>query len=477
MKYLMIFVSAATVIVSPIALLNADDSVSYFRHDHGVAGDKHRLPDDFSNKRNLVWRHELAPGNSTPCVVGDRVFLTTYVAESKELATVALDRATGEPVWKRVAATKEIESFHSVSSPATCTVACDGQRVFSFFGSYGMRCYDLDGKLLWEKPMGPFQDEFGANSSPILADGKVILNQDHDINNFIMAIDPATGDTLWKIGRPASTRSYATPIAWKDGENTFVVVAGSLRLSAYDVSDGKLTWWVDGLSRIVDSTPVLADGRIYLATWTPGGDQAKRISMEPYNGALKSYDKNGDGLIAKTELPKGDVLARFFRIDLDQDLKLNETEWNAHAQVFEKALNAAMRIRPGGKGNVTNSHVDWIYRRGLPIVPSAVVYRGVMYMVKNEGVLTTLDAKTGERLQQLRLAGRGNYYASLVAGDGKVFSVSERGVISVLKAGRESRVVSSHDFGERILATPTIVGGRFYLRTDAALYCFGRPLD
>lgn len=477
MNDLLTFLTMAISVTCSITDLTAGDAVTYFRHDHGVAGDEHKLPDDLAKEGNLVWRSALAPGNSTPCVVGNRVVLTTYVAESKTLTTVSIDRATGKPIWKRIAETKQIERYHTVGSPATCTIASDGRRLFSFFGSYGMLCYDLDGKLLWKRRMGPFQDEFGASSSPIFVDGKIIINQDHDIDNFVMAVDPATGDTLWKTKRPRSTRSYATPIVWRNDDDVFVVVAGSLQLSAYNVKDGKLTWWVDGLSRIVDSTPVLANNRIYLATWTPGGDQTERIAMEPYADALESYDKNNDGFIAKAELPQGAVLARFFRIDLNQDQKLNETEWMAHARIFEKAQNAAMRIRPGGKGNVTGSQVDWIHRRGLPTVPSSVVYRGIMYMVKDSGILTTLDAKTGERIKQMRLPGRGSYYASLVAGDGKIFIVSERGVISVLKAGRESEVLSSHDFGERILATPAIVDGHIYLRTDAALYCFGRPRD
>jgi outer membrane protein assembly factor BamB len=320
--------------------------------------------------------------------------------------------------------------------------------------------------------MGPFQDEFGASSSPVLVDGKVILNQDHDTNSFIIALNTETGKTVWKISRPGRTRSYSTPIIWDAGSHKQVIVAGSLELAAYNVHDGRKVWWVDGLSRIVDTTPVMVDGTVYLATWTPGGDPAKRISMEPFADAVKKYDKDSDGKIAKGELPEGAVLTRFFRIDLDQDGKLGPIEWTKHARVFQQAQNVAIAVRAGGEGNVTKSHVKWIQRRGLPTVPSPLVYHGIVYMVKKEGIVTTLDTKTGTQLKQGRIPGRGNYYASIVAGDGKVYLASERGVVSVLDAGRQWEVRGSHDFGERIMATPTIADGRVYLRTDKALYCF-----
>ena len=136
-----------------------------------------------------------------------------------------------------------------------------------------------------------------------------------------------------------------------------MIVAGSLQLTAYDLATGAKVWWVNGLSRIVDSTPVLADGNVYIATWTPGGDQTERISMAPFPQALKQYDKNGDRKIGKGELPAGAVLTRFFRIDLDQDGKLDADEWAKHARVFSLAQNVAMAVKPGGVGDVTGTHV------------------------------------------------------------------------------------------------------------------------
>ena len=450
--------------------LRADET--YFRGDQGRATDESGpLPEKF-DETEIVWQVDLPPGNSSPCVCGDKIFLTTFVKADNQLATVAIDRASGKLLWRQIAPAEKIEAFHPVGSPATCTPACDGERVFVFFGSYGLLCYDLEGKLLWSKKMGPFQDEFGASSSPVLIDDKIILNEDHDIDSFITAIDKQTGETAWRTSREGFTRSYSTPIVWESAAGKQIVVAGSLQLAAYDPNDGKKLWWVNGLSRILDTTPAQANGQLFVATWTPGGDEGSRISMGPFADALKTYDKNADGLVGKNELAEGAVLERFFRIDLNQDQKLSEEEWNKHARVFELAQNVAMAVKPGGTGDVTETNVKWKYGRSLPTVASPLVYRGAMYMVKDGGIITSLDAETGEMLAQGRAEGAGNYYASPVAGDGKVYFASERGVITILRAGREWETLGSRELGQRIMATPVIQDGKIYLRTDDALYCF-----
>jgi outer membrane protein assembly factor BamB len=451
------------------------DEPQYFRRDGGIFGGKQPLPDDLSADAAEHWRTDLPPGHSTPCVHGDSIFLTTWDESKNELATIALDRVSGKLRWKKVVPAREIEKVHLVGSPASSSPACNGKQVFSFFGSYGVLCYDLDGELLWERKMGPFQDEFGASSSPILAEGMLILNEDHDIHSFLIAIDQETGQTVWKTPRPDVTRSYSTPVIWDDGDSKQVVVAGALQLAGYDLVTGRKRWWVNSLSRIVDPTPNVYDGLIYIATWTPGGDQTERIAMEPFSEALANMDKNQDGQIGKSELPEGSpVVPRFFRVDLDQDEKLNKLEWDRHASVFARAQNVALAVQPGGEGDVTKKNVKWVFHRSLPTVPSSVVYEGVLYMVKNGGIITSLDASDGKLLKQGRARGPGNYYASLVAGDGKVYLVSERGVVTVLRAGRQWDILSSHDFGERVMATPVAAGGQLFIRTDEALYCFSK---
>ncbi|MBL8815095.1 MAG: PQQ-binding-like beta-propeller repeat protein [Planctomyces sp.] len=448
-------------------------TVSYFRRDQGLAPAGTVLPTDFSEGAGRLWRSPVDPGISSPCVAGGLVVVTTWKDGDKELATVALDRTSGQQVWKRVSPLREVEPFHSVGSPASSTPASNGEQLFVFFGSYGLLCYDLNGKLLWEQPMGPFQDEFGASSSPVLSGNNVVLNEDHDVQSFICAFDQATGELRWKTDREAATRSYSTPFLIGPQGEEQIVIAGSLQMTAYSPNDGTRLWWYDGLSRIVDSTPVVVDGKIIAATWTPGGDSEDRIVMEPFADALKTFDTDDDQEIGESELPEGnEILQRFFRIDLNQNHKLDEAEWIKHSKVFERAKNVAVSLAPGTEGPVAQENVQWTYTRGLPTVPSSVVYDGILYMVKDSGIITSVDIQTGEMLKQGRAIGRGNYYASLVAGDGKVYMISESGVMTILKAGRDWEIVGSHDFGERVLATPVFADGMMIIRTDAAVYAF-----
>src|SRR6185295_9673795 len=136
--------------------------------------------------------------------------------------------------------------FHNEGSPAAATVACDGKRVFSFFGSFGLLCYDVDGKPLWTKKLGPFRDEFGSASSPILLDDKVILCEDHDLDSYLIAVRQDTGDTVWQTSRDGFTRSYSTPVVCQVGGKKQVIVSGALQLVAYDPDNGRQLWALDG---------------------------------------------------------------------------------------------------------------------------------------------------------------------------------------------------------------------------------------
>lgn len=475
------FLAMVVILAANITLAQdaTQPSVSYFRSDNGLAvEDRFALPVDLGDKAVQLWQAELLPGHSSPCVLGDSIFLTTYDAQQQKLATIALDRDTGKVRWTATAPVQTIEQVHPTGSPASPTPASNGHQVFVSFGSCGLLAYDWDGQLLWHRPLGPYQDEFGAASSPILVDDKVILNEDHDVDSFIIAVDQKTGQPIWKTKRPEATRSYSTPIVLQREDAKQIVIAGSRQLIAYDVNSGKQLWWYDGLSRLVDSTPVIQDGLIYLATWSPGGDADSRIAIESFSEACTSFDSDGNGLLTRGELPAGGaVLERFYRIDLNQDGSLDQDEWARHAMVFEQSQNVAVALEPGSSGKLSDQYVRWTYTRGLPTVPSSVVYADTMTMVKDSGIVTVLDIGSGQMLQQLRAAGRGNYYASLVAGDGKVYMASESGVVTILKAGPEAELLGSHDFGQRIMATPVIKQGVIYLRTESALYALAEPVS
>jgi len=407
----------------------------YFRFDGGVAPDPGSPPDDLGTNGTLAWRVPVDHGHSTPLLHAGRLFLTTWKADSRELATVAFDADTGKRLWRTPLSPEKVEQTHQIGSPATATVACDGKRLFAFFGSAGLFCYDLDGRKLWQKPMGPFRDEYGAGSSPIVFDGKVIINQDHDIDSFLIAVDCATGKAVWKVERPDAVRSYSTPVIRMNPQgHPELLVAGALQLTAYDPANGDRLWWLNGLARIVIPTPVSAGPLIYVASWSPGGDSARRVTFDSWPDALAKWDSNHDGKLSKTEIDNREVLERFYRMDLDQDGLLDKQEWERHAAIFSRANNSVLAIKPAGRGELPDSAVIWKRDRGIPYVPSPVLDHSILWMVKDGGIVTKLDATDGHLLQEERVPGGGNYFASPVAGDGKIYFASESGTVSTGRA-------------------------------------------
>jgi outer membrane protein assembly factor BamB len=446
--------------------------IQYFRADAGLARSPGPLPENLGAPEVLSWRVQLDGGHSTPILADGKIFVTTYRADSKELATVALDQTDGNVLWRKPIVPQQVEETHPIGSPATATLACDGKRLYAFFGSAGMFCYDLKGRKIWEQRLGPFRDEYGAGSSPIVFDGKVILNQDHDIDSFLIAYDCGTGRVVWKTARPDAVRSYSTPCIWTNNGKPELLVAGALQLAAYDPANGERLWWINGLARIVIPTPVTSGGTIYMASWAPGGDPGKRVSLPAWDNALMKWDGNHDGKLAKTEIDDREVLDRFFRMDVNQDGVLSQQEWERHAAVFRQAQNAVLAINPNGRGEQPESAVVWKHGRGVPYVATPLLDHGILWMVKDGGIVTRLDAATGKLLQEERVPAVGNYFASPVAGDGKIYFASESGTVSVVSAEKDWRVISSRDFHEKIYATPALVGNRIYLRTEEALYCF-----
>lgn len=292
------------------------------------------------------------------------------------------------------------------------------------------------------------------------------------MDGFLIALDTRTGKVVWKTARPDAVRSYATPMVWTGEGRRQLVVAGSLQLAGYDPANGEKLWWVNGLARIVIPAPVPAGDTIFIAAWTPGGDASARITLAPWKTALEQWDRNGDGKLSQAEITDRNVLERYQRMDLDEDHLLNQAEWERHAEIFRRAENAALAIKPSGRGDLTDKAVVWKYRRGTPYVPSPLVSQGVLWMVKDGGIVTRLDTASGRMLSEERLPGLGNYYASPVAGDGKVYFASEPGMVSVVADEPQWRVISSRKFDGKIYATPVLGGNQVIIRTADFLHCY-----
>jgi len=454
--------------------LSAAGDWSQFRGPNasGIAVGTDPLPTEIGPTTAVLWKTALAPGHSSPVVQGERVFLTTV--DGRRLATVALDREHGQILWQAPAEHQGLEEIHAIGSHAQPSPAADAHRVVTLFGSCGLQCYDHAGNVLWKLPLGPFKNNYGCGSSPLLYDGRVILNQDHDTDSFLLVLNAENGEPLWKVERHEFPRGYATPVIWDHGGSRQIVVVGTLRTVAYDWDTGREVWSVGGLARIANMTPVVgSDGFLYVAAWAPGGDEGDRIHAVPFAEVTARQDANADGVLAESEMPNGPLVSRFDQIDRDKSGQITAAEYESMRQVFDLAENQFVAIRPGGQGDITDTHVVWSQRRNLPYCPSPLFHEGHLFLVKNGGIVTSLAADSGQIVKQGRVAGTGNYYASPVVGDGKIYLVSQRGEITVISAAGDWQQLSSSHLEEEVYATPALVDGRIYLRTVGHLYCFG----
>lgn len=439
----------------------------------GKAADEQPLPDRIGPDTNVVWKVPVPAGHSSPAVHGDTIFVTAE--RDGKLLTIALDKRDGRILWEQAAPHELLEEVHSTGNRAQPSPATDGERVVSLFGSCGLFCYDVAGKLLWQIPMGPFKNDFGAGSSPIIVDDRVILCQDHDTDSFLMAVDKRTGEPIWTTDRSEFPRNYCTPVIWEVDGKKQVVVAATLRIVGYDFENGRELWTVRGVARIINMTPVVGDdGILYAACWSPGGDETERISTDPFADVAALHDANKNGTLEEDEAPEGPVRQRFSQIDRDKNGSITRDEYESMRRVFETARNVLVAIKPGGSDDITDTHVLWKFNKLLPYCPSPVVYRGRLFMVKEGGILTVLDAATGQPLKQGRLQTSGGYFSSPVAGDGKIYLASQPGGVTVLSADEGWQELSTADLGENVYATPAIADGRIYIRTSGHLYCFGR---
>ena len=444
-----------------------------FRGPGGLAvADGFPAPVHFNAQSNVVWQVELPSGHSSPSLWGDRIFLTGL--NGGKLETLCLNRRDGTVRWRRAAPALKLEPTHRIASPACPTPATDGRLVVSYFGSYGLMAHDLEGNERWKKPLPAPVVEFGTGTSPILEGRFVILICDQDEGSFLLAVDKDTGHTAWRTERPEFRRSFASPMIWRHDGEAELIVPGSIWLRSYELATGRERWSFAGTSRVANSTPTAGDGLLFSASWNLGSDPGDRITMEPFEPYAREHDQNKDGKFTRDELPAGPLRDRFSQMDVNKDGVVLPSEWEMMREMFARAGNAVLAIKPGGRGDITASHLAWKSTRSLPYVCSPVFYRGRLYTVKNGGLASCYEAKTGRALyQDERLDAAGDYYASLVAASGRIYAASQKGVVTVWQAGDDLKVLARNDLGEQVMATPAVVEGQMFLRTEKHLYCFG----
>ncbi len=429
----------------------------------GLSSDTN-LPVEMTPEKNVAWKTAIPTGFSDPVLVGSRIFLTAV--EQEVLLTLCLDRATGKILWRREAPRPRKEIMHKPNSPASPSAASDGQSVFVFFGDYGMLAYGMDGEERWRLPLGPFNNQNGHGSSPIVAGDLVVLICDQDTDSYLLAVDKKSGKVRWKVDRPGITRGYSTPVLWR-GQ---LIVTGAYELISYDAKTGAKIWWVNGTAWQTKGVPVVADDTIYINTWETGGDFETPPTVDPWDVVTARLDTDKDGRLSPAEA-KPLFRNGFYDYDLNKDGFLDAAEWEAYKRL-RAAANSVMAIRPQGKGDLT-SQVMWRYRKSLPNVPSPLLYGGALFLVKDGGIVTTLNPATGEVVKQGRIPGATEqFWSSPVGADGKVYMLSQGCKLAVLAAQPQWEVMKLNDLDDECFATPAIADQSLYVRTKNWLYSF-----
>ncbi len=402
---------------------------------------------------SIRWRVAL-PGlaHSSPVISGDRLFVATAVADAgdaplqvgrggaptaakdngeQEWKIFCFDKKSGEKLWEKVAHRGTPQATrHAKATHANSTLTISGNRLVAFFGSEGLYCYDLDGKLLWKRDLGvvnisKYGIGWGYASSPAVHQNTIVLICDDPDNAYIIAFQLDTGNEIWKVSRQnLSQRNWSTPLIHKDTSGTTqVVVNGWPNVISYDLQDGQELWRIEGGGDNPVPTPFLAHDHFYICS--------AHGPLSPIHTIHPSARGN------LTE----DVKAAQERTPLDVN---RET--------------AAKK-----------KDVLWSVSRGGSYMSTPVVYGDYIYLGNSNGVLRCFHALTGEKVYEERLSGTAGIIASLVAGDGKIYCASENGRAYVIAAGPELEVLATNELGNPCFATPALSEGTIYFRTTREL--------
>lgn len=382
---------------------------------------------DASTGENIRWNVSIpGDGHSSPVVFGDRVFLTTCLAESQQRMLLCLDRNTGATLWERCVLTCPLETLHQLNSRASGTPVTDGRTVYVPFlevdgstvpapnvgaprditpGQIVVAAYDVEGTPKWLVRVGPFVSAHGFCSCPVLYENLVIINGDHDGDSYIAALDRDSGETVWRISRANGIRSYVTPLIRNVGGRDQLVLSGSKTVTALDPRDGSAIWTIQG----------------------------------PTEQFVASMVFDGERYFMAAGFPDYHVLA----------------------------------IRPDGIGDVTESHVAWHSTEARCYVPSPVVVDGYLIVANDDGIVHCFDAAAGEHVWRARM-GR-HYSASLVSAEGLVYLLDDDGVTKLLRPGPEPEIVAENPIGEFCCASPALADGRILIRSEHRLFCIDDP--
>jgi outer membrane protein assembly factor BamB len=404
----------------------------------GISGDDPTLPETWSATENVVWKITMPGfGWSSPVIWGERIFLTSVVnlgsgeapkkglyfggnrpeppTASHRWLVLCVDFMSGKIVWERQVHEGVPKTAHHLKNTfASETAVTDGERIYAHFGHLGTYCFDMAGKPLWSKtwPAYPTRFGWGTASSPALHEGRLYIVNDNDESSYLVALDKATGQEIWRIPRQEES-NWATPYVWQNARRTEIITCGTHRVRSYDL-DGKLLWELAGMSSIVIPTPFSSHDLLYVTSGYVGDETRPVFAIRP--GA------------------SGDI-----------SLKAGQTK---------------------------NDSIAWFLPQGGPYNPSPLVYGDYYYTLFDRGFLTCHDAKTGKLVydKQRFEVGASAFTASPWAYNGKVFCLSEDGDTFVIQAGPEYKLIRKNSLGEMCMATPAIARGSLFIRGQENLY-------
>ncbi|MBM4073314.1 MAG: serine/threonine protein kinase [Planctomycetes bacterium] len=503
--------ASALVVAAPVA---AEDWPQ-FRGPNcsGISLSKKPLPVEFSARKNVRWSADIGEAVSSPVVASGRVFTTAMIGDGDRhnFAILAFDAATGKKLWHREfdAGQKPLPYIEKTNSYASSTPAADAERVYFYFTRLGLMALDArTGGIVWQYklPEPFFIFDWGPGMSPVLHKDMLLFCQDDDVFPALYALDKKTGKRLWKDDRSDMAVSYSQPVICETPKGPEIVVAGTGKVMGYDPASGKRLWAAELLCRNIKTTPVSSNGVVYMSVESTGisyqwravadvngdgkitRDEIKNSRKDKGAGIPDAFWKKFErGDVNKDGVLEGDEIDKAFLDPTNQGGLLNrEVTARAGKEVDWKKWNDDLQsesyiqaVRGGGRGDVTKTHLVWRQKSKAPDgISSPLMLDGRLWLVKSGGLSSAFTADKGKQLWfRQRLGNEGGYFASMIAGDGKIYAAGHNGTIVVLANGPELKVLAKNDMGEAILGTPAIADGRIFVRTRGKLYCVGNGTE
>lgn len=448
-----------------------DTTWGRFRGPDGTGHAAGTLPTDLE----VEWSADVPAGYSSPVVHDSRVFLTG--ADKTHLWAICIDEATGERLWHRKV---EYDGKRpGANSSAAPTPAVDAERVYTLFHHHGLIAFDHYGEEVWRNPLGaPFNIPHGLGTSPIVHGGHVFVQLDQDAGSALVCLDAENGTEVWRTARDRAAHSYSTPtVHVREDGRTILIVSGSYEIAGYDAKDGSRVWWVEGAAWQTKSVPLIHEGHCLVNAYMPPSGEFGVPQLPPtFEAALERYDEDESGEIDRPEWDHDMMQQTWFIWDRDGNDSLNADEYT-YLQSTKTDTGALFAIRLGGEGNVTDTHVAWTFdqRRYLSDLITPVIVDGRLYALKDVGVMTCIDASTGEKQSDERVSEPDQYFASPIAAGSRIMTLGGSGLVSIVQCGEEWETIASVELeAGRTWATPALSDERILVRGTSKLVSIKR---